>query len=160
MEDLAHALKCKWHSLSNLQSLVLAGRYGNIPEVIKPFESITTDQLQEELQYLLYNYYKQLYRYQRYYTCNLVKEAPRESFSFTTAHGFIIRCAVCYSKRRKKLPEKFFLELTYTTLFVHVCPQYELLGLRSENAESEERLFGQAKRMATQASNRHSDNDL
>ena len=49
MEDLAHALECKWRSLSNLQSLVLAGHYGNIPGAIKPFESLTTDQLQEEL---------------------------------------------------------------------------------------------------------------
>ena len=47
MEDLAHAPECKWRSLSNLQSLVLAGHYGNIPGAIKPFESLTTDQLQE-----------------------------------------------------------------------------------------------------------------
>lgn len=50
MEDLAHALECKWRSLSNLQALVLAGCYGNVPGALKPFESLTTDQLQEELQ--------------------------------------------------------------------------------------------------------------
>ena len=49
MEDLAHALECKWHPLSELQSLVLAGQYGKTEGVLKPFEILSAAQLQEEL---------------------------------------------------------------------------------------------------------------
>lgn len=42
----------------------------------------------------------------------------------------------------------------------HAGPQYELLSLQSVNTESEERLFGQVKRMANQASNRRAENVL
>ena len=247
MEDLAHALECKWRSLSNLQSLVLADRYGDIPGAIKPFESLTTDQLQEELRsrnifhtsttkkelkqtlasvlkgaqrvpsllflnpsqsleainlqhdtvfdcepmhdlkgHLLNIYAAELPHIlkgnlretcQEIIDTNLSKEKVTcadvrltaihpylqllESFPaqepvvqliqtavqisevlylrsserspkrilqlYNCTHGFIIHCAVCSSRRHKKIPEKFCWE-----------PQYELLGLRSENAESEE----------------------
>ena len=50
MEDLAQVLECKWRPLSQLQSLVLAGHYGKTAGVLKPFESLSTIQLQEELQ--------------------------------------------------------------------------------------------------------------
>jgi len=35
MQDLAHSLQCKWRSLTQLQSLVLAGKYGNSPGRLK-----------------------------------------------------------------------------------------------------------------------------
>ena len=35
MEDIAHALECKWHSLINLQELVLAGKHGNQPGALQ-----------------------------------------------------------------------------------------------------------------------------
>lgn len=49
MEDLARAFQLKWCSLSDLQSLVLAGRYGEQPNVLKPFETLDTSKLQAEL---------------------------------------------------------------------------------------------------------------
>ena len=49
MEDLAHALECKWRSLADLQALVLAGQHGNQPGSLKPFEALNVQQLQEEL---------------------------------------------------------------------------------------------------------------
>ena len=42
----------------------------------------------------------------------------------------------------------------------HAPTQYEIVALSSVNTEAEERLFGQAKQMATQASNRHHENAL
>ena len=38
--------------------------------------------------------------------------------------------------------------------------RYEIIALSSANTEAEERLFGQAKQIATQASNRHHENAL
>jgi len=35
MEDIAHALECKWRSLMNLQELVLAGKHGNQPGALQ-----------------------------------------------------------------------------------------------------------------------------
>ena len=45
-------------------------------------------------------------------------------------------------------------------LCIHAQSQYEILPLRSVNAEHEEQLFGQAKKIATEASNRHPDNAI
>jgi len=47
MEDLAHAQECKWHPLSQLQFLVLAGQYGKTAGVLKPFETLSSAQLQK-----------------------------------------------------------------------------------------------------------------
>ena len=49
MEDIAHALECKWRSLMDLQELVLAGKHGNQPGALKPFEALNMQQLNEEL---------------------------------------------------------------------------------------------------------------
>ena len=49
MDDLPHALRCNWRSLQDLQYLVLAGKYGNKAGVMKPFESLTSAELKEEL---------------------------------------------------------------------------------------------------------------
>ena len=72
------------------------------------------------------------------------------------ASSYIVQYALPKEKRSYQRSSVWNLH----HLVVHACPQYELLGLRSENAKSEERLFGQAKRMATQASNCHPDNVL
>lgn len=50
MQDLAHFLQCKWRSLTELQSLVLAGKYGNSPGRLKPFDSLKVDELRQELE--------------------------------------------------------------------------------------------------------------
>ena len=42
----------------------------------------------------------------------------------------------------------------------HAPTQYEIIPLSSVNAECEERLFGQANQIATNASNRHQDNAI
>ena len=89
-----------------------------------------------------------------------MKEAQRESSSSIIAHGSITHCAACCFRKLKKSQGKFYLEHNLHHLIAHVCPQYELVGLTSVNTESEERLFGQAKHMAMQASNRHPDNIL
>ena len=49
MDDLAHAFSRTWRSLANLQKLVLCGKYGNKPDIIKPFASLNREQLREEL---------------------------------------------------------------------------------------------------------------
>lgn len=43
MQDLSHALRQQWHSLTTLQSLVTAGKYGNTPGVLKPLDSLKVD---------------------------------------------------------------------------------------------------------------------
>jgi len=55
MQDLAHAFQCNWWSLADLQSLVLAGKYGNSPGRLKPFDSLKVDELQQELEARGYN---------------------------------------------------------------------------------------------------------
>ena len=50
MQDLAHALQCKWRSLTDLQSLVLAGKYGNSPGRLKPFDNLKVNELRQELE--------------------------------------------------------------------------------------------------------------
>ena len=49
MDDLAYSLNCEWRSLDDIQSLALAGKYGKQPHVVRPFKSLNTDQLQQEL---------------------------------------------------------------------------------------------------------------
>ena len=49
MQDLAHSLQCKWRSLSDLQQLVLAGKFGCTRNLLKPFENLKVDDLNEEL---------------------------------------------------------------------------------------------------------------
>lgn len=49
MEDIAHAFECKWHSLTDLQELVLAGKHGNQPGALKLFEALNVQELHEEL---------------------------------------------------------------------------------------------------------------
>lgn len=51
IDDLTCALQCTWRSLSEIQSLALAGKYGDTPNVIKPFESLDTAELQQELRF-------------------------------------------------------------------------------------------------------------
>jgi len=50
MGDLAHAFRCEWRSLADLQQLVLKGRFGSKPNVLKPFENLKVLELQQELQ--------------------------------------------------------------------------------------------------------------
>ena len=49
MQDLAHALQCHPRSLQDLQSLILAGQYGNQPGQLKPLEKLLVASLREEL---------------------------------------------------------------------------------------------------------------
>jgi hypothetical protein len=50
MDDLAHSFTCLWRPLSELQKLVLQGRYGKKPGILKPFEKLRKAELQQELQ--------------------------------------------------------------------------------------------------------------
>ena len=49
MQDLAHALSCKWKSLSDLQQVVVAGTYGRTPGRLKPLDSLRVQELHKEL---------------------------------------------------------------------------------------------------------------
>ena len=49
MQDLAHVLRCKPRSLEELQSLVLAGKFGNKQGQLKPLDNLLVSQLREEL---------------------------------------------------------------------------------------------------------------
>ena len=51
MQDLAHALECKWRSLSDLQSLVLNGAFGNTCNKLKPLDNLRVDDLKKELRH-------------------------------------------------------------------------------------------------------------
>ena len=47
--DLAHSLRCKRRSLKDLQSLVLAGKYGSKASCSKPFENLKAQEISNEL---------------------------------------------------------------------------------------------------------------
>lgn len=49
MEDLSYALQCPPRSLKGLQSLILAGKYGNQPSQLKPLDQLLVANLREEL---------------------------------------------------------------------------------------------------------------
>ena len=49
MQDLSHALQCPPRSLRDLQSLILAGKYGNQPGQLKPLDHLLVANLREEL---------------------------------------------------------------------------------------------------------------
>ena len=49
MDDLAHAFSLSLQSLADLQKLVLGGKFGNQPGVLKPFANLNAAQLKEEL---------------------------------------------------------------------------------------------------------------
>lgn len=50
MQDLGYALQCKRRTLGDLQQLVLAGRFGNAPGSLKPFDGLLVNDLRIELQ--------------------------------------------------------------------------------------------------------------
>ena len=50
MMDLGHAFHHTWRSLSDIQTLVLGGKFGNKPECLKPFDSLKVADLRKELQ--------------------------------------------------------------------------------------------------------------
>ena len=50
MQDLAHALNCKWRSLTDLQQLVAAGTYGKKQGHLKPLDGLRIQELRNELQ--------------------------------------------------------------------------------------------------------------
>lgn len=50
MQDLAHALHCKWRSLADLQQLVVAGTYGKNKGKLKPMDGLRVQELRMELQ--------------------------------------------------------------------------------------------------------------
>ena len=49
MADLPHALEKKWRSLADLQSLILGGKFGNVPGKLKPLDNLVVSDLREEL---------------------------------------------------------------------------------------------------------------
>ena len=49
MGDQAHALRCTWHSLADIQSLATAGSLGKTLGSLKPFEKLKLADLKEEL---------------------------------------------------------------------------------------------------------------
>ena len=50
MMDLAHALNNSWRSLSDIQTLALAGTFGNKPGCLKPLDNLKVADLRKELQ--------------------------------------------------------------------------------------------------------------
>jgi len=49
MDDIAYSFLCKCQSLSDLQSIALAGKYVKQRGVVRPFKQMTSEQLQPEL---------------------------------------------------------------------------------------------------------------
>ena len=49
MDDFVYSMRCTCRSLSDLQAVALAGKYGKQPSVIRPFQTLSTRELQEEL---------------------------------------------------------------------------------------------------------------
>ena len=37
MDDLAYSIRCIWRSLSDLQSIAVAGKYGKHADIVRPF---------------------------------------------------------------------------------------------------------------------------
>ena len=60
MQDLSHALQCTPRSLQDLQSLILAGKYGNQPGQLKPLDQLLVANLREELTARRYEIHKML----------------------------------------------------------------------------------------------------
>ena len=278
MEDMAHALECKWRSLTELQELVLAGKHGNQPGALKPFEALNVQQLHEELRARnvyheattksdltstlrgilcgaqrvpslllanptlplealhlqhytildseplhdlkghLFNLFSELpyilngdvkETCQKIIKSNLSKEKVKcADLRLTAVHLYqlflqhyrdddyqllLIQTAVqiseiLYLPAYKRSPKRVLQLYNCTWLHHTLCSlmfptlkcltrekmfgtylhhlsshaptQYEIIALSSVNTEAEERLFGQAKQMATQASNRHHENAL
>ena len=276
MEDLAHSLHLKWRSLAHLQTLALAGIHGGQSNVLKPFETLNTSQLQAELrkrnifhsattkkdcQAILAQALKGVQRVptlllptptKSLSSLNLDKYEILDSEPLHDLKGHLlhlfaelpfildkdtgalckqiisqftmkekITCAdlritavqvyACLLQRLSSGDERLLLtetavriseilylptkerspkrvlqlynvtwvhhtlcsklftrtrQVTRTAFFglylhhlvVHAPFQYELISLSSVNTEAEERLFGQAKQLVTQASNRHVDN--
>ena len=50
MADQPHAFELKWRSLTDLQSLILGGKFGNVPGKFKPLDNLVVSSLREELQ--------------------------------------------------------------------------------------------------------------
>ena len=49
MDDFAYSMRCICRSLADLQSVALAGKYGKQPGAIRPFQNLSSRELQEEL---------------------------------------------------------------------------------------------------------------
>lgn len=49
MDDLAHACRCSWRTLEDLQAQALERKFGDQSGVLKPFEKLKKSDLQEEL---------------------------------------------------------------------------------------------------------------
>lgn len=50
MQDFAHAWCHSWRSLSDIQTLVLAGKLGNKPGSLKTLYNLKVDEFKEELE--------------------------------------------------------------------------------------------------------------
>lgn len=50
MQDLAYALRCSWRSLTDLQALVLQGKFGCASNTLKPLENLKAENLRQELE--------------------------------------------------------------------------------------------------------------
>ena len=227
MQDLSYALQCPPRSLQDLQSLILAGKYGNQPGQLKPLDQLLVANLREELTARGYETHQMNYKGHAY---NLLQELPlllpsslkntvTEIISTTlkdNVSGVLLRVASIkvYLKllKQKDIDSKVkqllytlvkISELLYASechhtpksvlqlyvtwlhhelccdlpnpkvltreklygvyfhdLVVHAPPQYQLVCLRSTNAESTERLFSQIKHISQQATNRKPDNVL
>ena len=59
MDDFAYSMRCTYHSLSDLQAAAVGGKYGKQPGVVRPFQTLSTRKLQDELRarniYHVYN---------------------------------------------------------------------------------------------------------
>ena len=69
-------------------------------------------------------------------------------------------CNTLFTTFHKKMSYHTFLGLYLHSLVVHAPQQMEIISLRSVNTENQERLFEQARRSASAASNRHPQNVL
>ena len=58
----------------------------------------------------------------------------------------------------KSVTHRTFFGIYLHALILHAPPQYEILNLKAANTEHEERLFGQAKTIVQNASNRQPNN--
>jgi len=77
MQDIAHALNCKWRSLKDLQTLVLGGTYSNQTCTLKPLDNLKIGELQKELQARGYDTTDKLKPELQETLCSLLKGAQR-----------------------------------------------------------------------------------
>ena len=85
------------------------------------------------------------------------REAQNKCYHCTTMHGCIWNYAKILSQPHNQFQREMYGIYLHASTS-HALQQYEIVCLKSINAENQERLFGQARKAAEATSNRHPEN--